>query len=68
MIVEMEWLVASGGSQLNHDFLKTVEIWDCVEVLGVRFIRDVFELLDVVQCVQKFWSGSEIWSFLRFLE
>ena len=22
----------------------------------------------VLQCVQQFWSGSEIWSFLRFLE
>ena len=25
-------------------------------------------ILDVLQCVQKFWWGSEIWSFLRFLE
>ena len=26
------------------------------------------ELGDELQCVQKFWFGPEIWSFLRFLE
>ena len=44
-----------------------------VSILEVIFRADFLgkfgvESCFVVQCVQKFWFGAEIWSFLRFLE
>ena len=49
-------------------FLEIKHSWiDEVKEVKIQEGRLPYEE-SVLQCVQKFWSGAEIWSFLRFLE
>ena len=47
---------------VNENVIDLMNVHDAAD----RYMFE--EFLTVLQCVQKLWSGSEIWSFLRFLE
>ena len=59
--------ISNNSFQLvNIRFRFSLQFFNSVLQVGYRCQKSVHVF--VIQCVQKYWPGFEIWSFLRFLE